>query len=124
MRFTRNLRGATFFLSHTRISFFFQMSQCHFNFVLIDIKLPHIYTAPKFILSRLISRNQRLRSFFTFFVFSIIRLNLKRFMVYNLLRLKLNVFNNFLYNYMFVNNYVIKCGYLQESRGRVDPDVE
>lgn len=61
MRFTRNLRGAIFFLSHMRISFFFfflQMSQCHFNFVLIDIKLSHIYTAPKFIITPDISKSK------------------------------------------------------------------
>lgn len=47
VRFTRNLRGATFFSYLIRVSPFFQTSQCHLNFMLIDTELSHIYTAPK-----------------------------------------------------------------------------
>lgn len=47
-----------FLISYAYLFFFFQTSQCHLNFMLIDTELPHIYTAPKFIITPDISKSE------------------------------------------------------------------
>lgn len=68
-----------FLISYTSLFFFFFKRLNAILILCLSIPSFHIFIQFPSSLSRLIFRNQRLRSPFTFFAFSIIRLNLKRF---------------------------------------------